>query len=159
MWWTWLALAFAVPPSAEVVEGEIVARVTVAAAPDVARAKVTDPAWITEVEGGGSATRLLSRDDACGVYENTTPGPFTEVVYTTRQCPTPEGSTSTLVASNTFTRYAASWRVVPDGAGSLVEYRIALVTRLPMPQSWVDNTTRKRLEALMQRVQERLAAP
>lgn len=159
MWWWTLGLALAGPPSAEVVGDEIVAQVSVATPVDQTRARVTDPAWITRVEGGGSETRVVGQDGDCQLIETMSPSVFLAVTYTTRQCPTEDGARASLVTSNTFERYATSWRVVPEGAGSRIEYRLTMVTRLSMPQSWINNTGRKRIEALMKNIQGELGAP
>ena len=86
------------------------------------------------------------------LVDQTSPSVFLEVRYATRQCPTADGVRSTLLSSNAFTAYTTSWRVVPEGAGSRIEYRLAMKTKLSIPQSWIYGTLQKRALGLMEKI-------
>lgn len=157
LWTLWVTTALAGPATTEVVDDTIIGRVSVAAPPDEARRRVSDPAWVSATEGGGTRVAVQGRDGACLLLDAVSPSAILEVRYSTRQCPTADGVRSTLVSSNAFSAYSTSWRVLPEGTGSLVEYRISMVTKLMMPQSWVYGTLRKRVQTLMEKVGGALA--
>lgn len=153
MWTLVFSAALAATPTVVVHDdGSVVGSVSVRAPVDVARAKVSDPTWVTATDGGSTRVTVTGMDGACHLLESVTPSVIVEVRYATRQCPTSDGVLATLRSSNTFSDYSASWRVRPEGAGSRLEYRLAMKTSLMLPQSFITGTLEKRVMELMEKV-------
>ena len=145
--------AFAGPPTAVVLDdGSVLGTASVPAAVDLARSRVSDPTWVSATKNKSTRVTVTARDGACLLLESMSPSVILDVQYATRQCPTADGVVATLVSSNAFTEYTAAWRVVPEGTGSRVEYRLSMKTQLSLPQSFISGTTRRRVQTLMEKV-------
>ncbi|MES2641097.1 MAG: hypothetical protein V4850_16535 [Myxococcota bacterium] len=152
MWTLLVGAALAGPSSVLLEDGSVLGTVSVRAPVDVVRSRVSDPAWVSATEGGGTKVTVTGRDGACLLIDAVTPTVVVEAHYATRQCPTADGVLATLRSSNAFTDYTTSWRVMPDGAGSRIEYRLSMKTKLMVPQSFISGTLRSRVQGLMEKV-------
>lgn len=153
----WMVLLFPIAhagsaSSVVLEDGTVLGTVSVRAAVEVARAKISDPLWVTATEGGTTRVTITGLDGACRLLESVSPSVIVDVQYATRLCPTPDGVVATLRSSNTFTSYMTSWRVRAEGTGSRLEYRLALKTSLMLPQSFINGTTQKRVLEMMEKV-------
>lgn len=154
MVWTLLfTVALAGSPSSVLLEdGSVLGTVSVRAPPDVARSRVSDPVWVSTTEGGGTRVTVTGRDGACLLIDAVSPTVIVDARYSTRQCPTAEGVLATLRSSNAFTEYTTSWRVMPEGTGSRIEYRLSMKTSLSVPRSFISGTLQKRVQGMMEKV-------
>jgi carbon monoxide dehydrogenase subunit G len=155
-----LTAAFAGAPEAHVVtstlvEGSVSVR---APAPDVRR-WLGDPNWVSSVDGGQTSVTITGREGSCLLADYVADHSVMKVTYSVRQCPSSEGHVAVATKSNAFDTYRAEWRVVPEGTGSLVTYRLDIDTSLWFPNSFVTSTTRGAVERLLKRLQDRVGAP
>jgi len=143
-------LATAAAPDAVVLPTQgVQGTVSVALAPADIRARLADPVWVRTVSGTTTTVTVKSREGSCVVSDYVSPAGFMTVKYTVRQCPTAQGVKSTLVASGDFSTYESEWIVTPDGAGSLLTYRVHVTPSLPLPVSLITGTMRKDVLAMM----------
>lgn len=153
IWTLFVSMALAGASSSTIQEdGSVIGTVSVKAPVELARSRVSDPLWVSTTEGGGTQIKVTGKDGACLLLESMSPSVIMNVHYTTRQCPTADGVRATLQASNTFTDYSTTWRVVPEGTGSRIEYRLTMKTKLMLPQSFITGTLRKRVQELMEKI-------
>jgi carbon monoxide dehydrogenase subunit G len=149
--WMLLAAALAsTPPTAVLTDdGAIEGVATVAAPPDRVKAQLADPAWVAKVGGGPTTVELAATEGNCLVLDYTSPNAIMTARYRVRQCPGRSGPVATLVESNTFLSYRTEWKVEPDGAGSLLTYRLELEPKVLIPTSLVRRASRSSVEELM----------
>lgn len=141
--------------SSTLVEGSVSVR---AAAPDVRR-WLADPNWVSSVDGGQTQVTVTGREGSCLLADYVADHSVMKVTYSVRQCPSSEGHVAVATRSNAFDTYRAEWRVVPEGTGALITYRLDIDTSLWFPNSFVTSTTRGAVERLLKRMQDRIGAP
>ncbi len=153
IWTLWVPVVLAGAPSVVVQEdGSVVGTVWVQVPPELVRSRVSDPVWVSRTDGSGTTITVAGRDGACLLLDVVTTSVVVDMHYTTRQCPTQEGVSSTLRSADVFTAYTTSWRVIPEGSGSRLEYRLYMQTSLVLPQSFVASMTQKGVRNLLERV-------
>jgi len=150
------SIARAGAPDAVVLPSQAVqGTVSVSLSPSDAMAKLADPTWVSSVDGGRTTVVVTGREGACTVAAYTSPSALMTVTYTIRQCPTGSGYRSILVASDDFQAYESEWTVVPDGAGSLLTYRVRLEPKLPIPLALMTGTIRRDVLSMMEHFEAR----
>lgn len=152
--------AYAGAPAAVVLPSQgVEGTVSVALTPAEALARLADPTWVRGIDAGGTTVVVTGHEGECLLADYVSPSALMTVRYTIRQCPTGHGYRSTLVSSDTFSTYVSEWTVAPDGAGSLLTYRVDLTPRLPLPLSFITGTIRKDVLSMMQRFADRFGPP
>ena len=143
--------ALAGAPEAVVLPSQAVqGTVSVSMSPTEALARLADPTWVSQVDGGRTTVVVTGRDGACTLAAYTSPSTLMTVTYTIRQCPTAHGYKSVLVSSDDFETYESEWTVAPDGAGSLLTYVVHLEPKLPIPLSLMTGTIRRDVLSMME---------
>ena len=137
--------------------GAIVGTVHVAAAPDVARARVTDPFWVARVSNTGTSATAAGQDGDCALIDYTSDHTIASIEFRVRQCLTTDGSAAVLVEPSAFSMYAASWAVAPEGDGSLLRYRLELVSTLPVPGAIIRSSGRRSVTKMLTSIEAALA--
>ncbi len=153
MWFLLVAmsLAHAGAPDAVVLPSQgVQGTVSVSLSPADAMAKLADPTWVSSVDGGRTTVVVTGHEAACTLAAYTSPSALMTVTYVIRQCPTAHGYKSALVSSDDFAAYESEWTVAPDGAGSLLTYRVQLEPRLPIPLSLMTGTIRRDVLSMME---------
>lgn len=151
MWTLLINAALAGAPTASVQGSDtIVASVSLPAPPEVVRERIRDPRWVTRVDGGKTTVTLGARQGDCVLADYVSPNVLKTVTYTVRQCPTAKGFTAELVEANAFSDYGTTWVIEPEGTGTLLRYTLRMTTTLMVPTSWVQSTTRKSVQHLME---------
>ncbi|WAS95980.1 SRPBCC family protein [Nannocystis punicea] len=130
-------------------KGEVVASVTVAAA----------PAAVREVLGSAERSHGLSPftvsakatpDGSCERVKLKTRGLLSPFELETRRCPTASGWKETLVASAHFVEYWNEWVVEDAGAGSTtVTFRTRTMPNVAVPEAIIQTETKRVLAKLM----------
>lgn len=142
-------LALADDPSA-VVEGSVVRGTAVLAVPpQTIIAQLSDPSWAGEVSGSNTQARVVSVLGPCQHVAYVSPNAILEARYELKRCPTADGWDDTLITSNAFSAYHATWRAVPEGEGARVTYEVDLSTSLWVPDSLVRGETRRSVLKMM----------
>lgn len=150
------SIARAGAPDAVVLPSQAVqGTVSVSLAPGDAMARLSDPTWVSSVDGGRTTVVVTGHDGACTLAAYTSPSALMTVAYTIRQCPTGQGYKSLLVASEDFAAYESEWTVTPDGAGSLLTYRVRVEPKLPIPLALVTGTIRRDVLSMMEHFEAR----
>lgn len=142
------ALAWADPLVTIDADGAVTGTIETPVPADVLRARLADPTWLPTVSQDGTRVSVVRPDGACLIVDSDSPA-IVEVRYRTRQCPTPDGFVSTLVASDSFSAYTATWTLVPTAAGTRATYHIALASSLWVPEAIVRRTTRAGIAAML----------
>lgn len=154
------SFALAGAPTAAVLPSQAVeGSVTVNLTPADALSRLADPTWVRSIDGGGTTVSVRTRDGSCLIADYTSPSVVMTVRYTIRQCPTGHGYKATLVSSDDFDSYESEWSVTPDGAGSLLTYRVRIDPSMPLPSSLITGTMRKEVQGMMERFAARLGTP
>lgn len=130
-------------------KGEVVASVTLAAA----------PAAVREVLGSAERSHGLSPftvsakatpDGSCERVKLKTRGMLSPFELETRRCPTAHGWKETLVASEHFVEYWNEWVVEDTGAGgSTVTFRTRTMPNVAVPEAIIQSETKRVLAKLM----------
>ena len=153
-------LALAGAPTAVVLPSQAVEGTAwVALTPADALQRLSDPTWVSRIDGGATVVSVRSKEGDCVVADYASPSTLMTVRYTVRQCPTGHGYRSTLVSSSDFASYVSEWSVAADGAGSTLTYRVQLAPAFPVPVSFITGTMRRDVLSMMQRFSEKLGTP
>lgn len=146
-----MSLAHAGAPDAVVLPSQgVQGTVSVSLSPADAMARLADPTWVSSIDGGRTTVVVTGHDGACTLAAYTSPSALMTVTYTIRQCPTGSGYRSLLVSSDDFETYESEWIVAPDGAGSLLTYRVRLEPKLPIPLALMTGTIRRDVLSMME---------
>jgi hypothetical protein len=155
----WVAIALADPvvvvDSDNTVRGD--ASVTMSVAD--ALSQLSDPRWISEVDGSGTEIVALAPRGECGVYAHTSRTALKTITYTVTWCPTENGWRSDLVESDTFESYSAAWTVTESGEGARLQYRFAMETGMMVPQFIINRSTRKAIDNMLTTVPIAMGVP
>lgn len=130
-------------------KGEVVASVTLAAAPAAVR-EVLGSAERSHGLAPSTVSAKATRDGACERVKLKTRGLLSPFELETRRCPTAHGWKETLVASDHFVEYWNEW-VVEDaaGGGTTVVFRTRTLPNVAVPESLIQSETRRILNKLM----------
>lgn len=155
-----LTAALAVDPTATAPSSQaVVGTVSVASPADEVRRLLADPVRLSQLDGGTTKVTIRAREGSCVIADYLSPSFLMDVVYAVKQCPTTEGNAATLLSSNAFSSYRTEWKVQPEGAGSLITYRIDIDSSLMVPDSMVVGATKKAVQKLMETLRSQLGAP
>ena len=133
--------------------------VTVTMGVDEARAKLSDPRWISETDASGTEIVALAPQGECGVYAHTSRTAMKTIHYTVTWCPTDNGWRSDLVESDTFESYSAVWTVTEADEGARLQYSFAMKTGMVVPQFIINRSTRRAIDNMLTNVQIAMGVP
>lgn len=148
-----LALAHAAPVVTIDDDGTVTGVMETPVPAELLRAKLADPTWLPTVSGDGTRVSVVQRDGDCLILDSESPSVIT-VRYRTRQCPTATGYQFTLVSSDSFTSYTATWTLQPIAAGTRATYHLEIVSSLWVPQAVVRRSTRGGIEQMMTNLEQ-----
>lgn len=149
----WFTLALAGTPNVEVTPTHAVrGTVTVGASVDQVLAKLRDPLWVSKVDASGTTVTLVSTEGPCSILDSVSVNAIKTVEYRTKHCPTADGTHGTLVSSNAFDSYQATWTVRPHPEGAELTYFLDMQTSMMVPQFIIDRTTKKSVGNLLERL-------
>jgi hypothetical protein len=146
-----LALASGAPSVSFEDDGGVVATVGLDVSADTFKARLADPVWMTEMGGGGKTrVQVTGTEGACRTVDAVTESSVKTVRITTRQCLVDDGLDITMVSSEDFDRYAASWRITPgDQGGITATYQLDLEPSMWVPGFVMKRAMRSSLERLL----------
>lgn len=139
-------------------KGEVVASVTLAAAPAAVR-QYLGSAERSHGLAPSTVSAKATPDGNCERVKLKTRGLFTPFEIETRRCPTAHGWKETLVASDNFVEYWNEW-IVEDaaGGGTSVVFRTRTVPNVAVPDAIIHSETRRVLTKLMHNLSAKIAA-
>lgn len=138
------------PTSYVAATGAVVGTVSLPVAPDKVLSFVSDPVATNRVAGGSTRVTVVERQGACTVLDYLSPSVIADVHYRVRQCPVLGGFESTLVESDSFSKYNARYTLTPEGVGTLLHYEVAMTVTLWVPKSLVEQTTKREVRKMME---------
>jgi len=146
--------AFADGPNVEVGDGWVRGSIEIDAPKDKLLEFLRDPHNIARVEGRGSEIEVRP-EAGCDQVHASIPTVIGTLRYIARRCPEDGGFHSWLVSSDDFERYEAIWRVeeTEDG-GSLLRYKVASKTNLPVPEALHRRQTKRAVKSLLRAVRD-----
>lgn len=133
-------------------QGAVVGTLVTPVPVDTLRARLADPTWLPTVSQDGTQVAIAAREGDCVVLDSVSPSVIT-VRYRTRQCPTADGFTYTLVQSDNFSAYAASWTFAATPAGTRATYRVAVTSTLWLPDAIVRHATKSGIAQMVGRLE------
>lgn len=150
MWTLWIATALAGSPTAWIGDNGVVSgTVSLPAPPAAVVALVSDAVAVNRLDGGSTRVSVVRADGSCSILDYTSPSMLGEIKYRVRTCPTATGSQSSLVQSDSFSKYHTLWSVTPEGAGSLVRYDLEMVVSIMVPSSLVESTSKRAVRRML----------
>ena len=129
--------------------GEVVATITLAAAPAAVR-QVLSSAERSHALAPSTVSAKATAEGKCERVKLKTRGLFAPFEIETRRCPTASGWRETLIASTNFVEYWNEW-VIEDaaGGGARVTFRTRTVPNVAVPEAIIHAETRRVLAKLL----------
>jgi hypothetical protein len=153
MWWVLVAAAFAGEPASWVNDsGMVTGTVSLPTSPAATLALLSDPVRVNSVDGGDTKVVVVAREGSCTVLDYTSPSVMSDIKYRVRQCPKGDGIESVLVQSDAFSSYRARWTLTPEGAGTLARYDLDMEVSMMVPNSLVQQTTKRAVYKMLERL-------
>lgn len=154
----WIAAALAAEPVVQKADGGfIVGWVDLPTPPAEVFAVVSDPEAVARIDG--STKVQATRDGDCLAVSTHVEHPIASADYQTRSCPDGELAVKqTLAGGAAMKEYEARFQVEARDGGSRLNYRIHVVSTLPVPQFVVDRATVQGTTRLLARLRDHFAA-
>lgn len=151
--------AFAAEPQVDLDhDGQVIGTVVVTATEAQVRSVLDNAEMLGELSPQVIDVHATTLPDGCEELVTETKGMFRNLTYTSRRCRTAKGWDDTLVQSDDFSEYRASWEASPVDGGTRITVRSRTNVNLPLPDSLVNKQSRKgiaeMLEALVEKVSE-----
>jgi len=149
MWLALISWAFAAPTVHVSDDGAVTGVVELSTSAADLRSRLADPTWLPTISKDGTTVTVAGRAGSCLLVDSASPNPVITVRYRTRQCPTDLGYESTLIQSDQFSEYAASWTITPTPQGSRATYVIRVKSTLWLPEAVVRRGVRTGIEQML----------
>ena len=153
-----IPLAKAAPETTINSAGAVVSTVTVSADPASVLALLSDPSLVAALSGDGISAKVSAEEPPCMVLDYNSASRLATVEYRLRQCAVDGGFDVTLISSEAFSVYDATWRILPSGSATTLTYSLYAKTTYFFPDAIIRQTIRSGVDKMMRGLEQHLSA-